>query len=85
MKFRLGSANKAKVAIANRIARVVYKILLGNKYKEIGYARAMDDKREIERLISRLQILGVEIRRETNEKIVAVKKATVTTSGISKE
>jgi len=45
----------------------------------------MDDKREIERLISRLQILGVEIRRETNEKIVAVKKATVTTSGISKE
>jgi len=85
LKFRLGSANKAKVAIANRIARVVYKILLGNKYKEIGYARAMDDKREIERLISRLQILGVEIRRETNEKIVAVKKATVTTSGISKE
>ena len=85
MKFRLGSANKAKVAIANRIARVVYKILLGNQYKEIGYARAMDDKREIDRLISRLQILGVEIRRETNEKIVAVKKATVTTNGISKE
>ena len=63
----------------------MYKILLGNKYKEIGYARAMDDKREIERLISRLQILGVEIRRETNEKIVAIKKATVTTNGISKE
>jgi len=39
LRYRLGSANKAKVAIANRIARSIYKILAGDKYKEIGYMR----------------------------------------------
>ncbi len=29
LKFRLGSANKAKVAIANRLARVIFKVLAG--------------------------------------------------------
>ncbi|MCB0280919.1 MAG: hypothetical protein KDD94_15575, partial [Calditrichaeota bacterium] len=31
--FKLGSAKKAKVVIANRIARVIYKILCGEKYR----------------------------------------------------
>ncbi len=37
--FRLGCKNKAKVAIANRLARAIYKILAGDKYKELGYMR----------------------------------------------
>jgi hypothetical protein len=36
LKFKLGSANKAKVAIANRLARSIYKILGGENYRELG-------------------------------------------------
>ena len=39
LTFKLGSGNKAKVAIANRIARSVYKVLAGDKYKELTHNR----------------------------------------------
>ena len=39
LNARLGSVNKAKVAIANRIARAVHKVLGGQTYWDIGYVR----------------------------------------------
>ena len=83
MKFKLGSANKAKVAIANRIARAVFKILAGDNYKEIGYCRAVEHEDKIRILINQLKALGVDIRHEGHEKIVSVKNLTVDSSGIS--
>ena len=82
LKFKLGSANKAKVAIANRIARSVYKVLAGDKYKELGYGRAIEHEVKIKTLINQLKALGVDIRHERHEKIVSVKKVVVSDSGI---
>lgn len=73
--MKLGSANKAKVAIANRIARAVYKVLAGDRYKEIGYARAIDHESKIKSLVNQLKALGVHIRHEGHEKIVSMRKA----------
>jgi hypothetical protein len=82
LKFKLGSANKAKVAIANRLARVIYKILAGEKYKDIGYIRASDHEDKIKMLINQLKALGVSIRHEGHEKIVSERKAAVHSSGV---
>jgi hypothetical protein len=59
--FKLGSANKAKIAIANRIARVVYKILCGEKYKELGYMRGDPHEQKIKHLVGQLKAMGVSI------------------------
>jgi hypothetical protein len=82
LKFKLGSANKAKVAVANRIARVVFKILSGGQYRELGYRRGVDHEDRIKVLINQLKSLGVDIRHEGHEKIVSVKKLTVDTTGV---
>lgn len=82
LKFKLGSANKAKVAIANRLARVIYKILAGDKYKDIGYARASDHEDKIKVLINQLKALGVAIRHEGHEKIVSERHATISSTGV---
>lgn len=82
LKFKLGSANKAKVAIANRMARAIYKILAGDRYKELGYGRAKEHEDKIHILINQLKALGVNIRHEGHEKIVSVKKVTINTSGV---
>lgn len=83
LKFRLGSANKAKVAIANRIARAVFKVLGGEVFRDIGYARAEEDQMKINKLLSQLRLLGVDIRQEQHQKIVAVKKIKVDETGVS--
>jgi hypothetical protein len=83
LKFKLGSANKAKVAIANRIARSVYKVMAGANYKELGYCRAIEHEDKIRILINQLKALGVDIKHEGHQKIVSVKKLNVDTSGIS--
>ena len=80
--FKLGSKQKAKVAIANRIARAVYKILAGDNYKEIGYGRAKDHEDKIRTLINQLKALGVNIRHESHEKIVSVKKLKIDNTGV---
>lgn len=82
MKFKLGSANKAKVAIANRIARTVYKVLAGDRYRELGYGRAIEHEVKIKTLINQLKALGVDIRHEKHEKIVSIKKVTISDSGV---
>ncbi len=82
LKLKTGSANKAKVAIANRIARAVYKVLAGEKYRELGYKRAMDHEKKIQGLINQLKALGVEIKHSGHQKIVSVKKVMITESGV---
>ena len=74
LTFRLGSANKAKVAIANRLARTIYKILAGDKYKEIGYQRGDPHEKKIKVLINQLRALGVDIHHHNHQLIVSEKK-----------
>lgn len=61
MSFRLGSKNKAKVAIANKLARVIYKVLAGDEYKDLGYMRGDPKEQKIAKLVSQLRALGVEV------------------------
>ena len=70
LRFRLGSANKAKVAIANKVARAVYKIMAGDSYKELGYSRAVNKQRQINSLMSKLKLLGVQVRAELHEVVI---------------
>ena len=77
LKFRLGSANKAKVAIANRLARVVFKILGGENYKDLGYMRGNPNEDKIRILITQLKNLGVDIQHKNHEKIISVNKIKV--------
>jgi len=83
LKFRLGSANKAKVAIANKIARVIYKVLGGAEYKDLGYRRGDPREDQIRRLVRQLKTLGVDIKHENHEMIInSVRKVKVDSSGI---
>jgi hypothetical protein len=78
----LGSANKAKVAIANRIARAVHKVLGGQTYKDIGYMRGDPVEKQIEIYIKKLKSLGVNIRHENHQTIVSSRKVKVDDTGI---
>jgi len=82
LRFKLGSANKAKVAIANRIARAIYKIIAGDDYKEIGYARACENEDKIRMLVNQLKALGVSIKHEGHQKIVSHKKIKIDDTGV---
>jgi hypothetical protein len=82
LKFRLGSANKAKVAIANRLARVTYKILAGDKYQDIGYKRGDPHEQKVRVLINQLRALGVNIFHHDHQTIVSKKRLTVDSSGV---
>lgn len=85
LRYRLGSANKAKVAIANRIARGIYKILAGNKYKEIGYMRGDPHEQKVRSLVSQLKALGVHIMHHNHQMIVSQTKRTVDETGVIKD
>lgn len=81
--YRLGSANKAKVAIANRLARAIYKILGGAPFKDIGYMRGDPHEQRVRRLVAELKNLGVDIRHHNHQLIVSsVRKVTVEQTGI---
>ena len=82
MSFRLGSKNKAKVAIANKLARVVYKILAGDQYKDIGYMRGDPREQKIKNLLSQLRSMGVDINHCTHQKIYSKQTGKVEKSGI---
>ena len=60
LKFKLGSANKAKVAIANRMARAIYKILGGAEFKNIGYRRASENEDKIKNISKSVESVGSE-------------------------
>ncbi len=82
LSFRLGSKNKAKVAIANKIARVVYKVLAGDEYKDLGYMRGDPREEKIKKLFTQLRALGVEVHSHTHQNIQAKRKVKVDDSGI---
>lgn len=85
LKFRLGSANKAKVAIANRIARSIYKILAGDHYKEIGYMRGDPHETKVRQLVRQLRALGINIRHHNHQMIISKRDVAVDDSGVLKE
>lgn len=64
------------------MARAIYKILAGDRYKELGYGRAKEHEDKIEILINQLKALGVNIRYEGHEKIVSVKKIKIDSTGV---
>ena len=76
LTMKTGPANKAKVAIANRMAMAIYCILSKNnvRYHEMGTARVVDEGKKIKNLINQLKSLGVEVNHCTKEKIEAVVK-----------
>jgi hypothetical protein len=77
LRYRLGSANKAKVAIANRMARAIYHILKDPKehFKDLGYMRVENQDSRIKRLLMQLRAEGVEVNYHTHEKIMTAKKS----------
>lgn len=81
--YRLGSANKAKVAIANRLARTIYKVLGGKPFKDIGYMRGDPHEQQVRRLVAQLKNLGVDIQHVNHQLIVSsVRKVSVEQTGI---
>jgi hypothetical protein len=78
----LGSANKAKVAIANRMARTVFFILGGRTYKDIGYMRGDPREAQIEKLVRKLKALGVDIQHHNHQMITSVQRVSVENTGI---
>jgi hypothetical protein len=80
--FRLGSANKAKVAIANRLARAIYLILGGAQYRELGYMRGDPHEQKVKKLVHQLRALGVDIKHVNHQMIVSDRKITVEKTGI---
>ena len=71
------------MAIANRLARSIYKILAGDSYKELGYVRAIDHEAKIKSLVNQLKALGVRIQHKGHEKIYSVRKLKVDNTGVS--
>ena len=80
--FRLGSAQKAKVAIANRLARAIYKVLSGDKYKELGYMRGDPHENKVRGLVAQLKAMGVNVFHHNHQMIVSEKRVTVEKTGI---
>ena len=81
LTFRLGSKNKAKVAIANKLARVVYKVLAGDKYKDLGYRRGDPREQQIKQHLAALNKLGVKMNYVNHEHIKGKKEWFVEDSG----
>ena len=82
LKFRLGSANKAKVAIGNRMARSIFKVLAGDSYKELGYLRGDPKEDQISQLVQKLRSLGVQVFHHKHQTIVSKEKLIVEDSGV---
>lgn len=71
------------MAIANRLARAIYKILGGAPFKDIGYMRGDPHEEQVRRLVAQLKNLGVDIRHQNHQMIVeSVRKVTVEQTGI---
>lgn len=73
------------MAIANRIARSLYHILGGNKYRELSYSRAVQNQmteRKIKNLLAQLKLLGVSCRLEKQE-LIATNTTKVNTDGVA--
>jgi hypothetical protein len=82
LMMKTGFSNKAKIAIANRLARAIYMILGGDQYRELGYMRADPHEQKIKKLINQLKALGVDIKHVNHQMIVSDRKITVEKTGI---
>jgi hypothetical protein len=78
----LAISKKAKVAIANKLARVIYKVLAGDQYKEMGYMRGDPREEKIKKLIYQLRSLGVEVHSHNHQLIYSKRTVKVEASGI---
>lgn len=73
------------MAIANRLARVIYKVLRGKtQYKDLGYMRGDPVEKQIETYVRKLKKLGVDIHHENHQMIVK-RKVTVDATGVIQE
>ena len=70
------------MAIANRLARAIYKVLGGAVFRDIGYMRGDPVEKQIEVLVRKLKNLGVDIKHENHQMIVSVRKVKVDSTGI---
>ena len=70
------------MAIANRIARAIYKVLAGDSYKERGYGKGDPREQKIKSLVSQLKAMGVKIRHEYHEMIVSKNEQVVDNTGV---
>ena len=70
------------MAIANRLARTIYKVLGGANYKDLGYMRGDPLEKQVESLVRKLRSLGVDIKHENHQMIVSTRKVTVDQTGI---
>jgi hypothetical protein len=71
----LGSANKAKVAIANRMARAIYFIIKeGCRFKDLGSTRADTKNQQIRRAVNKLKSLGVDVNFHYHQMLVEAKR-----------
>jgi hypothetical protein len=70
------------VAIANRLARAIYKVLGGAVFRDIGYMRGDPVEKQIEVLVRKLKNLGVDIKHENHQMIVSTRKVKVDQTGI---
>jgi len=63
LRFKLGSYNKATVAIANRLARTIYHIIKEEQlhFQDIGSERGDPKNRQAKRLITKLRKLGYDV------------------------
>ena len=80
-KHRNGDS-KAKIAIANRLARAIYKILSGDKYKERGYKKGDPREIRVRRLVEQLRAEGVNIFHVDHQMIVSENRIVVEKTGI---
>lgn len=71
------------MAVANRIARVIYKLIAGDKYKELGYMRGDPKEHKIKLLIKQLKNLGVDVHHHNHQLVTSVRKVNVDTTGIT--
>lgn len=70
------------MAIANKLARVIYKIIRGDQYKDIGYMRGDPQERQITGLVQKLRSLGVNIYHVNHQIITSEKKLVIDDSGV---
>lgn len=60
----------------------MYKILSGEKFKDLGYMRGDPVEKQIEVLVRKLKSLGVDIKHERHQMITSVQKVKVDNTGV---
>ncbi len=80
LTIQTGSRNKAKVAIANRIARLVYKMIIDPEcvFKDQGQLKVHTPEKKIKNLIGKLKSLGVNVEYSTHQKVIAKSETFIT-------